>query len=109
MELEEQLQKKQELLDKAVNELATNGYDFAKKERDYKIQLCKTALELRDQGMPATLINQVIYGYGDVPKYRFERDTARTKYEANQEFINTTKLEIRLLDSQISREFTNVK
>lgn len=73
------------------------------------MELCKTALELRDQGMPVTLINQVIYGYRDVPKYRFERDMARTKYEANQEYINTIKLQIRILESQLNREYTNVK
>lgn len=109
MELWQQIEEKQKKLDKAIKELATNGYDLATKEREYKMKLCKTALELRDQGMPVTLINQVIYGYGDVPKFRFERDTARTKYEANQEFINTTKLAIRILESQLNREYTNVK
>lgn len=109
MELWQQIEEKQKKLDKAIKELATNGYDLATKEREYKMQLCKTALELRDQGMPVTLINQVIYGYGDVPKLRFERDTADVKYNANQEYINTIKLQIRILESQLNREYTNVK
>ena len=109
MELWKQIEEKQKKLDKAIKELATNGYDLATKEREYKMQLCKTALELRDQGMPVTLINQVIYGYGDVPKLRFERDTAEVKYNANQEYINAIKLEIRILESQLNREYTNVK
>lgn len=109
MELWQQIEEKHKMLDKAINELATNGYDLATKEREYKMQLCKTALELRDQGMPVTLINQVIYGYGDVPKLRFERDTAEVKYNANQEYINTIKLQIRILESQLNREYTNVK
>lgn len=109
MELWLQLEKKQKLLDKAIEELATNGYDLAQKEREYKMELCKTALKLRSEDMPVTLINQIIYGYEDVPKLRFERDTAEAKYNANQEYINTIKLEIRILESQINREYTNAK
>lgn len=109
MELWQKIEEKQKYLDKAIKELATNGYDLANKEREYKIELCKTALELRDQGMPVTLINQVIYGYGDVPKLRFGRDIADVKYNSNQEYINTIKLQIRILESQLNREYTNVK
>ena len=109
MELWQQIENKQKKLDKAIKELATNGYSRAEKEKIYKIELCKTALKLRDERMPVTLINQVIYGYGDIPNLRFERDTAEVKYNANQEYINTIKLEIRILESQLNREYTNVK
>lgn len=109
MDLWQQIEEKQKKLDKAIKELANNGYDLAAKEKNYKIELCKTALKLKDQGMPATLINQIIYGYDIVPDLRFDRDVADVKYTSNQEYINTIKLQIRILESQLNREYTNVK
>lgn len=42
-----------------------------------------------------------------VAEARFKRDVAEAIYKANQEAINTLKLEIRLIESQIQREYTN--
>ena len=36
-----------------------------------------------------------------------KRDVAETIYEANKEAINTLKLQIRILDTQLSREWGN--
>jgi hypothetical protein len=105
----ELIEEKQKMLDKAINELAKNGYELAEKERDYKIAINKKALELRANDTPVTLINQIIYGYDDIAKLRFERDTAEVKYNANQEYINTIKLNIRILESQLNREYGNIR
>lgn len=105
MELWQMIEEKTKLLDKAINDLAKNGYDLSKKERDYKIALNKKALELRADEMPVTLINQVIYGYEEIAALRFDRDNAQVKYNANQEYINTIKLNIRILENQLQREY----
>ena len=97
------------MLDKAIQDLAKNGYDLAMKEKQYKIAINKKALQLRAEDIPVTLINQVIYGYEDIATLRFERDTAQVKYNANLEYINTIKLQIRILESQISREYGNAR
>lgn len=104
-----EIEEKQKMLDKAIEELAKNGYSLASKERDYKIAVNKKALELRSQDTPVTLIQTIIYGFEEIAKLRFERDTAQVKYNANQEYINTLKLQIRILESQLSREFGNAK
>lgn len=109
MELWQEITEKQNMLDKAIKELAQNGYKLAECERDYKIAVNKKALELRSQDVPVTLINQVIYGYEDIAKLRFERDTAQVKYNANLEYIQTIKLMIRILENQLSREYGNTK
>jgi hypothetical protein len=109
MELWNEIQEKQKMLDKAIKELAQNGYKLAECERDYKIAVNKKALELRSQDVPVTLINQVIYGYEDIAKLRFQRDTAQVKYNANLEYIQTIKLMIRILENQLSREYGNTK
>lgn len=105
MELWTELSEKRVLLDQAINNLANNGYDLAAKERDYKIAINKKALELRAEDMPVTLINQVIYGYEDIANLRFDRDTAQVKYNSNLEYINTIKLQIRILENQLQREY----
>lgn len=105
MELWLQIEEKTKLLDKAINELAQNGYDLAAKERNYKMALNKKALYERSKDMPVTLINQVIYGYEDIANLRFERDTAEVKYNSNLEYINIIKLQIRILESQLNREY----
>lgn len=55
--------------------------------------------------MPVTLINQIIYGIPEVADKRFKRDIAEAMYNTNQEYINTTKLQIRVLESQLNREY----
>ena len=106
MDLWQELSEKRALLDKAIDTLAKNGYELAAKERDYKIAINKKALELRAEDTPVTLINTIIYGYEDIAKLRFDRDTAEVKYNANNEYINTLKLQIRILENQLSREYT---
>lgn len=106
MDLWQEIEEKNKMLDKAIKDLAQNGYDLATKERDYKVAVNKKALELRAEDMPVTLIQQVIYGYEEISKLRFERDVAEVKYNANQEYINTIKLQIRILENQLSREYS---
>ena len=105
-EIENLIQK----LNVSIKTLANNGKALAEAERDYKITLRQEALKLRqEKNMPVTLIQQIIYGVPEVAEKRFKRDIAQAMYETNQEFINTTKLQIRVLESQLSREFGNVR
>lgn len=93
-------------LNASIKKLAENGRKLAEKERDYKITLRTEALKLReDKQLPVTLITQIIYGVPEVAKLRFERDVAETIYNTNQEHINCTKLKMRILESQIQREW----
>jgi biotin operon repressor len=109
MDLWSELEEKRKLLDKAIEQLAQNGYDLADKERQYKIAINKKALQLKDEGIAITLINTIIYGYEDIAELRFNRDTAEVKYNTNQEYINTLKLQIRILENQLNREYNNIK
>ena len=109
MELWQELREKRIMLDKAIEQLANNGYDLAEKEKQYKIAINKKALELRADDTPVTLINTIIYGYEDIAQLRLNRDIAEVKYNSNLEYINTIKLQIRIIENQLSREFGNVK
>lgn len=108
MDLFNQIQELTEKLNVAIKSLAKKGQALAEAERDYKITLRQEALKLRaEKGMPVTLIQQVVYGVPEVADKRFKRDVAETMYITNQEYINTTKLQIRILESQLSREWGN--
>ena len=99
---------KSELLDKAIKALGTRGRAYAQAEHDYKVALSKKILLERDKGTPVTIISDVCRGDKEIAKLRFERDVAETSYEAAKEAINGYKLQIRILDAQIEREWGHV-
>lgn len=104
-----EISSKSKMLDKAIEKLSQTGKTFAESERDYKMAVTKKALELKDQGTPATLIQTIIYGIDEVARLRFARDIAEVTYNANLEYINSQKLQLRLLDGQLQREWGNAK
>ena len=107
MDLYEQILKLMAELTASIRKLRDNGAKLAEAERDYKITLRKEALKLRAGDMPVTLINNVIYGVPEVAEKRFKRDVEQANYDANKEHINVTKLKLRLLEAQLSREWTS--
>lgn len=106
MDLINDIQKLMEELTISIKKLRQTGNALAEAERDYKITLRQEALKLKfDDNMPVTLINQIIFGVPEVAEKRYKRDIAETMYNTNQEHINATKLKLRLLESQLSREY----
>ena len=98
---------KQRQLDKAILDLRGNGTAFAESERDYKVLLRQEVLKLRDEGVAIGVIDKICYGIPSVAEARYKRDVAMTIYQANQEAINSLKLQLRLIDNQIQREWVN--
>ena len=93
-------------LNNSVKKLKEYGNELAEAERDYKITLRQEALKLRqEKNMPVTLISQIIYGVPKVADKRFKRDVAETMRDTAMENINSIKLQIRILESQIQREY----
>lgn len=93
-------------LNKSVMKLKEYGNELAEAERDYKITLRQEALKLRqEKNMPVTLISQIIYGVPEVANKRFKRDVAETMRDTALENINSIKLQIRIIESQIQREY----
>lgn len=105
MDLYEEIQRLMNELTASIRKLRDNGAKLAEAERDYKITLRQEALKLRAGDMPVTLINNVIYGIDEVAEKRFKRDVEQANYDANKEHINVTKLKLRILEAQLSREW----
>ncbi len=105
MDLYQVLQSLTKKLEISIKTLRKSGTDYAQAERDYKVLLRQEALKLRDEGMAVTLIDKVVYGVPSVADARFKRDVAEATYKANQEAINSFKLQMRLTESQLQREW----
>lgn len=102
----------QDLINKlniCIEELRVSGNALAQAEKDYKIILRQECLKLRNDGTPVTFIDKICYGIPSVAEARFKRDVADAKYKANMEAINTFKLEIRIVQNQIDKEYGNEK
>ena len=104
-DLLQELQSKVKQLDVSVRQLRRSGTEYASAERDYKILLRAECLNMREDGLPVGLIDKTCYGVQSVADARFRRDVAQAVYEANKEAINTIKLQLRLIEAQIEREW----
>ena len=104
-----ELQYRQRQLDRSIAELRVTGTKWAEADRDYYVVLSTECLRLRDEGMPIGLIDKVVRGLPSVAKARFDRHTADVIYKANNESINATKLQIKIVENQIAREWGNPK
>lgn len=100
-----ELQQKTKQLDTSIRLLRKSGTDYAEAERAYKVLLREECLKLRDGGMAIGMIDKTCYGIPSVAEARFKRDVAETVYKANLEAINSIKLQMRLIEAQIEREW----
>lgn len=96
---------KSSLLDAAVKQLGVRGKAYAQAERDYKVALAKRIMQEREKGTPVTIISDVCRGDTEIARLRFERDCAEVVYKSAMEAIQSIKLQIRILDAQVEREW----
>ena len=106
VDLINEISAKTALLDKAVTQFGIRGRTFAQAEHDYRVALSKRILEHRAEGMPVTIISDVCRGEPEIAKVRLERDIAETVYKSALEAIQSYKLQIRILDAQVEREWS---
>lgn len=104
-DLYEELQEKQRHLDLAIKQLRKDGTAYAQAEKEYKIKLREEILKLRDEGVAVGVIDKICYGIPSVADLRYKRDLAEMTYKACQDAIQSIKLQIRIIDNQISREY----
>lgn len=106
-DLLQELNSKTRQLDYSVKALRKSGTDYAQAERDYKVLLRQECLKLRDEGMAIGMIDKTCYGIPVVAEARFKRDIAEAVYKANMEAINSIKLQMRIIEGQLNREWNS--
>ena len=109
MELLAELNDKRKLLNQALSECTRRGVELAKAECEYKQSSAKFILAQRAIGTPATLIKDLAMGDEIVSGLRLKRDIAEVYYDNAKEARNVYKLEARLIEEQITREWGQAK
>jgi hypothetical protein len=104
-DLVNEIGEKTHLLDAAIKQLGKRGQAYAEAEMTYRIALSRKILEERDKGTPATITSDICRGDAEIARLRFERDCAEIVYKSAMEAINSYKLQIRILDAQVQREW----
>ena len=88
-----------------ITELKKRGRKMAETEADYRSALAQKILQLRAESFPVTIMNDVCRGDREVAKLRLVRDIAKTEYEVASEMLQVLKLQIRVLQAEVERDF----
>lgn len=104
MDLYITLQDKLNDLNVAVKELRKTATEYAEAYKTYRVLLAKKMLELKAEGMAITLAGDVARGDEEIAEAKKVEIIKEAIYKANQESINSTKLQIKIIESQITRE-----
>lgn len=94
-------------LDQCIRMLRDTGTDYAKADREYNEAVAACWMRLRDRDMPIGMISKVYKGEKDVADKRFALIQAETMRDANKEAVLSYKLQLRLVEDQIQREFSS--
>ena len=93
------------MLDRAVTEAKERGRVLAKCEHDYRVAKAKYILQQRTEGTPVTILADLAKGEEHIARLCMELDIAQTLYDSSKEAINSYKLQIRIVQEQIQREW----
>lgn len=104
-DLMNELDKKRKDMNKCILALGRLGREAAQSERVYRVGLAKEMLVLKDAGYSVTLIPDLARGNEVVASLKQARDIAESLQKANVECINALKVEIRILEETIKREW----
>ena len=100
-----EIQAKTDLLDKALSAFGKRGKALAEADKMYRMELSKAILCKRDEGIPVSVISKICEGLPDIAELRFNRDLADVQYSSAKEMINALKLQIKVLEEAIEREW----
>lgn len=97
-----------EQLDTALSTCRPNGLASNEAEVQYRIKKSQEILRLKSEGYPATLIPDIVKGLPDVAILYQDKLDKEVIYKANVEAIQVKKLELRIIEADVEREYNNV-
>lgn len=104
MDLYETLNKLLEELQTSVKSLRITATEYAEAYKNYRVLLAKELVRLKDSGMAITLASDVARGNEDIASAKMQEIKKEAIYKANMESINAIKLQIKVIENQITRE-----
>jgi hypothetical protein len=109
MDLFDNIQELMNELNISIKALRKTTSEYADAYINYRIKLATKLVELRDEGMPVTIAYDVARGQSDIARLKRNEIIKEGIHLANQEAINSLKLQIRILEGQLQREWSNTK
>lgn len=94
-----------QLMFDALPELRALGRAKAEAEAEYQRIKYQEALRMKLDGETATYIQTVIKGVDVVNAAMIRRDCAVSDYESAKEALNVAKLDLRVVEAQLDREY----
>lgn len=91
-------------LNTSIKSLRTTSTEYAEAYRNYRVLLAKELVRLKDSGMAITLASDVARGNEDIASAKMQEIKKEAIYKANIESINAIKLQIKVVENQITRE-----
>jgi len=101
------LQKLTRDLNISVKKLRETGEEYARAYTEYRVALAKELLILKSEGYAITLAGDIARGKPEIARLKFNEISKEAIYKANQESINSTKLQIKIIENQLNREWSN--
>ena len=93
-----------EQLQTSVKSLRITATEYAEAYKNYRVLLAKELVRLKDSGMAITLASDVARGNEDIASAKMQEIKKEAIYKANVESINAIKLQIKVVENQITRE-----
>ena len=107
MDLVNELNNLSNKLSLSIESLIKTGKDYAKAYTDYRVALAKELMILKEEGYAITLAGDIARGKPEIARLKFKEISTEAIYKANQEAINSTKLQIKIIQNQIDKEWGN--
>lgn len=105
MDLYNQLAALIEQLNISIRSLRKTGQEYAEAERDYRMALSEEILTMEGDGRPVTNIYNIARGKKKVAEAKYKQIATEAVYKANMEAIQGIKLQIRVVQAQIDKEY----
>jgi hypothetical protein len=85
--------------------LRKTGSDYAKAYTNYRVALAKELVKLKEEGYAITLAGDIARGKPDIAHLKYEEISKEAIYKANMESINVLKLQIKIIQEQLNKEY----
>lgn len=92
--------------EECIDEMHSLGIDKAQARKDYRIAYSKEILAMRNAGMPATIIADVVKGFPHIAELRFKLECAEAHYDGNFQAILYWKKRVDTLREELDREWS---
>lgn len=89
-------------IENGVNTLHQYASKYVKAERDYRFELAREIMKLKDKKIPMTIISDV--ARGNIAEHKFKRDLAEVEYKTSRDMLNALQSELSALQTLYKRQ-----